>query len=141
MAPIDPRGLNYIAVDARVEEVLIRRLDKPTKSRAKNGSNLGLVERLKGHTILEEYTAISTGSKGKASHYVWYNTTSVWLSNILPHKLDKNMDKASPIVREIAVNAVRKFMGLTQEGEKPPQDFLAEVILMAAAWTLLFTNH
>ncbi|KAH8840082.1 hypothetical protein MCOR29_009792 [Pyricularia oryzae] len=65
MAPIDPRGLNYIAVDARVEEVLIRWLDKPTKSRAKNGSNLGLVERLKGHTILEEYTAISTGSKGK----------------------------------------------------------------------------
>lgn len=51
-----------------MEEVLIRRLDKPTKSRAKNGSNLRLVERLKGHTILEEYTAISTGSKGKVSH-------------------------------------------------------------------------
>ncbi|TLD19200.1 hypothetical protein PspLS_09805 [Pyricularia sp. CBS 133598] len=93
------------------------------------GEDLGLVERREVHPILEAYTTIFTGSKEKMSHYAWHNTTPVWLSNLFPHRLDKEMDKSSRIICEITLNAVRKRMDLIQSGEKAPRDFLTEVIL------------
>ncbi|KAI6353915.1 hypothetical protein MCOR25_008828 [Pyricularia grisea] len=117
------------------------------------GEDLGLVERCKVLPILQAYTTIFTGSKENMSHYAWHTTAPVWLSNIFPHKLDKEMDEASRAVRGITLNAVLKRMDLIRKGEKATQDFMTKVvlskkfnaqecadelvILMTAAWVTL----
>ncbi|OAK97485.1 cytochrome P450 [Phaeosphaeriaceae sp. SRC1lsM3a] len=93
------------------------------------GEDFGLVENREIQSILRAYTTIFTGSKEKMKQYAWHNTAPVWLSRLFPHKLDKEMDEASRVIREITVGAVRKRIDLIQAGEKAPQDFLTEVIL------------
>ncbi|KDN60295.1 hypothetical protein CSUB01_09021 [Colletotrichum sublineola] len=63
------------------------------------------------------------------SLYALHNIAPVWMSNKFPHKLDREMDEASRVVRKITLNAVRKRMDLMQSGEKAPHDFLTEVTL------------
>ncbi|KAK2049523.1 cytochrome P450 [Colletotrichum somersetense] len=84
------------------------------------GEDFGLVESREVHPILQAYTTIFTGSKEKM--------TPIWMSKMFPHKLDKEMDEASRVVREFTLNAVRKRMDLIRSGEKAPQDFLTEFI-------------
>ncbi|KAK2033166.1 cytochrome P450 [Colletotrichum zoysiae] len=93
------------------------------------GEDFGLVDSREMHPILQAYTTIFTGSKEKMSQYAWHNTAPIWMGKMFPHKLDKEMDEASRVVREITLNAVRKRVDLIRSGEKAPQDFLTEVIL------------
>ncbi|KAK2060002.1 cytochrome P450 [Colletotrichum caudatum] len=93
------------------------------------GEDFGLVESREAHPILQAYTTIFTGSEEKMSQYAWHNTAPVWMTGMLPHKLDKEMDEASRVVREITLGAVRKRMDLIRGGGEAPRDFLTEVIL------------
>lgn len=93
------------------------------------GEDFGMVESRDVPPILRAYTIIFTGSKEKMSQYAWHNTAPVWLSKLLPHKLDKEMDQASRLVRELTLGAVQKRMELIHAGGKAPQDFLTEVIM------------
>ncbi|KAK2010009.1 cytochrome P450 [Colletotrichum eremochloae] len=93
------------------------------------GEDFGLIEDRGVHHILRAYTATFTGSKEKISLYALHNIAPVWMSNKFPHKLDREMDEASRVVRKITLNSVRKRMDLRQSGEKAPHDFLTEVIL------------
>jgi cytochrome P450 len=93
------------------------------------GQDFGLVESREVHPILRAYMTIFAGSKDKMSHYAWHNTAPVWLSNLMSHRLDKEMDEQSRVIREITFDAVRKRMDVIQKGDKVPQDFLTEVVL------------
>lgn len=92
------------------------------------GEDFGLAETTEVQPILAAYTTIFTGSKSKMSQYAWHNTAPQFLANALPHKLDKDMDEAARVIRQISHQAVEKRVDLIQRGEKPPQDFLTECI-------------
>lgn len=93
------------------------------------GEDFGLVEPREVHPIFRAYTTIFTGSKDKMSQYAWHNMAPVWLTNLYPHKLDKEMDEASRVFREITLDAVKKRIDLIRRGGQTPHDFLTEVIL------------
>jgi hypothetical protein len=55
------------------------------------------------------------------SQYAWHNTAPVWLSRLVPHKLDKEMDEASQVFRDITLGAVQKRVELIQAGRQVPE--------------------
>jgi cytochrome P450 len=93
------------------------------------GEDFGLVESREVQPILKAYMTIFTGSKDKMSQYAWHNTAPSWLSRMLPHKLDKEMDEARRLIGELTLNAVKKRIKLIEQCVKAPQDFLTEVIM------------
>jgi hypothetical protein len=93
------------------------------------GEDFGLVESQEVQPILKAYMTIFIGSKDKMSQYAWHNIAPSWLSRMLPHKLDKEMDEASRLIGELTLNAVKKRIKLIEQGVKAPQDFLTEVIM------------
>jgi cytochrome P450 len=93
------------------------------------GEDFGLVASGEVAPILRAYTTIFTGSKEKMSQYAWHNTAPAWLGRLFPHRLDKEMDNASRVVRDLTLGAVQNRMELIQVGGKVPQDFLTEVIM------------
>jgi hypothetical protein len=76
------------------------------------GEDSGLVESRRMQPIMKAYTTIFTGSKDKMSQYAWHNTAPAWLTKVIPHKLDKEMDVASRVIWELTLNAVKKRMEL-----------------------------
>lgn len=92
------------------------------------GEDMAMAETPEVKPILSAYTTVFSGDKSKMGQYAWHQSAPKFLVNAFPHKLDHNMDISANFIRKVGNNAVKKRMDSIARGEKPPQDFLTEVL-------------